>query len=224
DGKTPEQATLAEAKAKDVVARARKGEKFTDLVRENSDDPETAKNGGQLPPYERGMMVPQLENIVWNEANKKGYVTDPIKTGQGYVILKIEERFAAGQASFEEVKEMVRERLSAPKMDPKIREYLTRLREEAYLQIKDGYVDTGAAPGKDTRWKDVAQLKPQTTTKEEVAARRKRHLLWVVPAGSVKEKQKAPVAAPAKAPTGTGAATEKPADKPAEMAAVSEKK
>ena len=50
EGKTPEQAAAAEKKAKDLVARARKGEKFTDLVRDNSDDPETARNGGSLPP------------------------------------------------------------------------------------------------------------------------------------------------------------------------------
>jgi hypothetical protein len=52
-----------------------------------------------------------------------------------------------------------------------VREYLTRLRAEAFLQIREGYIDSGAAPGKDTRWQDVAQLKPQTTTKEEVASR-----------------------------------------------------
>jgi len=42
-------------------------------------------------------------------------------------------------------------------------------------------VDSGAAPGKDTRWHDVAVLKPLTTTKEEVAAthKRKRHLLFI---------------------------------------------
>ena len=55
-----------------------------------------------------------------------------------------------------------------------MRAFLTTLREDAFLEIKEGYVDSGAAPGKDTRWKDVAQLKPQTTTKEEVAARRKK--------------------------------------------------
>ena len=60
-------------------------------------------------------------------------------------------------------------------MEPKIREYLTRLRLQAFLEIKEGYVDSGAAPGKDTRWQDVAQLKPQTTTKEEVASRGGRH-------------------------------------------------
>ena len=55
EGKTPEQVAAAEKKAKDLVARARKGEKFSDLARDNSDDAETAKNGGQIGPIERGM-------------------------------------------------------------------------------------------------------------------------------------------------------------------------
>ena len=50
EGKTPEQVAAAEAKAKDIVARARKGEKFSDLVAAYSDDPETAHNGGTMPP------------------------------------------------------------------------------------------------------------------------------------------------------------------------------
>jgi hypothetical protein len=68
-------------------------------------------------------------------------------------------------------------------MEPRVREYLTRLRAEAFLQIKEGYIDSGAAPGKDTRWQDVAQLKPQTTTKEEVASRIRIHkkLFGLVP-------------------------------------------
>jgi hypothetical protein len=36
-------------------------------------------------------------------------------------------------------------------------------------------VDNGAAPGKDTRWQEAAQLKPVTTTKEEVMSRTKGH-------------------------------------------------
>ena len=46
EGKTPEQVAAAERKAKDLVARARKGEKFGDLAATNSDDLETARNGG----------------------------------------------------------------------------------------------------------------------------------------------------------------------------------
>ncbi|MBZ5619442.1 MAG: peptidylprolyl isomerase [Acidobacteriia bacterium] len=213
EGKTPAQAATAETKAKDLVARARKGEKFSDLVRDNSDDPETAKNGGQLPPYQRGMLVPQIENIVFKE--KRGYITDPIKVPQGFLILKIEERFEAGQASFEEVKNDIQERLAAPKMEPKIREYLTRLREEAFLQIKDGYVDSGAAPGKDTRWKDVAQLKPQTTTKEEVASRVHRHkkILFIPIPGT--SKKTAPAATPATPGTAPPPAPATPTAEPA---------
>jgi hypothetical protein len=81
-----------------------------------------------------------------------------------------------------------------------VRGYLTRLRQDAFLQIKEGYVDSGAAPGKDTRWQDVAQLKPQTSTKEEVLSRAKPHkkLLFipipgtVAPVKTVAETERAP--------------------------------
>src|SRR5690242_10742580 len=90
EGKTPEQVAAAEKKAKDIVARARKGEKFSDLVRDNSDDPETSRNGGSLPPYQRGLMPKDMEDVVFNPANPKGYVTEPFKRPQGFVILRID--------------------------------------------------------------------------------------------------------------------------------------
>ena len=73
------------------------------------------------------------------------------------------------------------ERLYPPRIQPRVREFLLKLRQDAFLEIREGYVDTGAAPGKDTAWKDPAQLKPETTTKAEVAARRKKRILWVLP-------------------------------------------
>jgi parvulin-like peptidyl-prolyl isomerase len=215
EGKTPEQVAVAEKKAKDLVARAKKGEKFPELARDNSDDVETAKNGGQIGPMSKGLMDKLIEDLVFKE--KKGFVSDPIRRQNSFLILKVDERFEAGQAAFEEVKNELQERLTQPKMEGKVRIFLTALREDAFLEIKEGYVDNGAAPAKDTRWKDVAQLKPLTTTKEEVAARRKRHLLWVIPAGTVKETK--PKAAPAPA-----AAADKAPAKPAESAAVPEKK
>jgi peptidyl-prolyl cis-trans isomerase SurA len=171
EGKSPEQVAIAQQRAIDLAARARKGEKFSELARDNSDDPETAQNGGYLgAPSKRTDLRPELASVVFTDKAVKGYVTDPIKLTSPacFLILKVEEHYAAGQASFEEVKEDVQQALVGPRMEPKVREYLTRLREEAFLQIKDGYVDTGAAPGKDTRWQEVAQLKPATTTKEEV--------------------------------------------------------
>jgi parvulin-like peptidyl-prolyl isomerase len=215
EGKSPDQVAVAEKKAKDLAARAKKGEKFPDLARDNSDDVETAKNGGQIGPMSKGLMDKPIEDLVFNA--KKGFVSDPIRRPNSFLILKVDERVEAGQAAFEEVKNEIQERITQTRMEGKVRVFLTGLREDAFLEIKEGYVDSGAAPAKDTRWKEVAQLKPQTTTKEEVAARRKRHLLWVIPAGTVKDaKPKAKTAAaqtPAPAP-----------DKPTESAAVPEKK
>ena len=74
------------------------------------------------------------------------------------------------------------ERLLAPRLDAALREYLTKLRNEAFLEIKADYIDTGAASGKDTAWRDPAQLRPETVKKEEVAsASRHKRLLWTIP-------------------------------------------
>ena len=111
----------------------------------------------------------------------KGFVTDPIRIKVGFEILKVEEHYQAGQASLDDVKDEIMEKLYTPRMQPELRKYLTKLREEAFIQIRGGYVDSGAAPGKDTTWKDPATLKPETTTKEEVAAhtKKKKHVLGV---------------------------------------------
>jgi parvulin-like peptidyl-prolyl isomerase len=221
EGKTAEQIAAAEKKAKDLTARARKGEKFTDMARNNSDDPETAKGGGYIGAFKRGLLLKQIEDSVFKE--KKGYVTDPIKIEKPacFLILRIDERFEAGQASFEEVKNEIEDRLREPRLEPKVREYLTKLRQEAFLQIRDGYTDSGAAPGKDTHWQDAAQLKPQTTTKEEVASRltRRKRLFTVLPVpGTSKPNppivETAAVAQSAPRPSRPESAASKPAPKP----------
>ena len=180
DGKNADQAAQAEKRAKDLAARARKGEKFAELAKQYSDDETTKDSFGELPPYTRGQLRKDIEDIVFKE--KKGYVTDPIKLPNGFLILKIEERYEAGQAPLEAVENEIQERLSMPRMQPKVRELLTKLREDAFLEIRAGYLDSGAAPGKNTAWQDPAQLKPETVTKQEVAAHRHRkRLLWTVP-------------------------------------------
>jgi parvulin-like peptidyl-prolyl isomerase len=179
EGKTSDQVAQAEKRAKDLVARARKGEKFGELARQYS-DAETKEGFGQLPPYKRGQLKKDIEDIVFKE--KKGYVTDPVRLPNGFEILKIEERYEAGQAPLADVENEIMERITMPQMQSKVRELLTKLREDAFLEIRAGYVDSGAAPNKDTAWKDPATLKPETTTKEEVAShKRKKRLLWVVP-------------------------------------------
>lgn len=181
DGKSEAEVAAIEKKARDLVARARKGERFGDLARDNS-DAGTAKEYGQLPPFKlgKGELLKQIEDLVVNQ--ERGYVSDPIKLEKGLLIVRVDERHKAGQASFEEVENQVMEKLYMPRMEPAVREYLTKLRQEAFLEIKPGYEDTAAAPGKVTAWTDPAQLKPETVTREEVESQtRRRRLLWLVP-------------------------------------------
>jgi len=209
EGKTPDQAAAAEKKAKDLVARARKGEKFADLAATNSDDLETARIGGEMPPFKRGQLLKEIDEIVFKQ--KKGYITEPIRAPTGFLITRIVDRHEKGLATYEEVENEINERMTGPQMNVKVRTYLTKLRSEAFLEIKPGYVDSGAAPGKDTTWKDVAQLKPQTVTKQEVAAHhRRKRLLFALPIPGTGDKTK-PSPKPAPSATSTSATAAPPA-------------
>ncbi len=174
DGKNND---AVEKKAKDLVARAKKGERFAELARDNS-DAESAAQGGDLGGFKRGEFDPVIEKMAFEGG--KGFISEPLKRPDGYLIIRVAEIHTAGQASLEQVESEIMEKLYMPKMQPAIREYLTRLRSEAFLEIRDGFVDTGAAPGKDTKWTDPAQLKPETVSKEELAnQKRKKRLLGV---------------------------------------------
>jgi len=169
----------AEKKAKDLSARGKKGEKFEDLAANNSDST-TAQQGGDIGAYERGKLRPEIEKTVWDQP--RGFVTDTVNVGNGFLILKVEEHQKAGLAGFEEVQNEITNKLFNPRFAPELRRYLTALRVNAFLEIKPGYEDSGAAPGKNTAWVDPAEIKPETVTKEQVAAKqRKRRLLGVVP-------------------------------------------
>jgi parvulin-like peptidyl-prolyl isomerase len=198
DGK-PETVAAAQKKATSLLERARgSADKFSDLARQNSDDP-SAADDGLLPPFERGVLNKSVEDVVFK--HDKGYVTDLIRVAAGFEILRVEEHIPEGQASFDEVKSEIANILSRPIADPKLRAYLTNLRQNAFLQIKDGYTDVAAAPGKDTSWKDPAQLAPQTTTKAAVANQRHmKKALGVIPYGYTGVKDTAPAAAPAVTP------------------------
>jgi peptidyl-prolyl cis-trans isomerase SurA len=77
---------------------------------------------------------------------KAGEWTAPIRTKQGFVILKVTEHQAAGVAPLKDVEPQVQEAMYTDAMQPALRTYLTKLRENAYIEIKPGYVDSGASP------------------------------------------------------------------------------
>jgi peptidyl-prolyl cis-trans isomerase SurA len=133
----------AKAKADAIYAQLQKGGKFEELAQKNSNGP-TSANGGDLEYFKRGTLSKQLEDQVF--ALKPGQYTEPIRTNQGWVILRVTEHQSEGIPPLKEVEPQIQERLYMTKMQPALREYLTKLRENAYIDVKAPYVDTGASP------------------------------------------------------------------------------
>ena len=156
----PQRLAAAEAKAQDLLAQIRKGASFEDVAKKNSDGP-SASQGGDLGLFKRGMLAKELEDKTF--AMKPGEVTDVIRTKQGFVILKVGEHQQAGIPSLKEMEPRIQDALYMEKLQPALRAYLTKLREEAFIDVKPGYVDTGASAN---------QTKPVETTAKEANARK----------------------------------------------------
>ncbi|MCW5965841.1 MAG: peptidylprolyl isomerase [Bryobacterales bacterium] len=162
-----------------IHARAKRGEKFDQLATESS-DAVSAQEGGFLGYLAKGELNPEIEKIVFS--GEKGFVTDPIKVPNGFIILKVADKVSPGLQPLAVVENEIMGKLWQPRFQPAIRTYLSKLRHEAFLEIREGFNDSGAVTGKDTSWKDPAELKPETISKEEVASQtRRKRLLWVVP-------------------------------------------
>ena len=61
--------------------------KFAQLAKSKSADPGSARQGGDLGFFQKGMMVPEFDNAVFS--GKKGDLIAPVKTQFGYHIIKI---------------------------------------------------------------------------------------------------------------------------------------
>ena len=160
----------AKAKADDVEARLHAGGDFAQLAKSFSDGP-TAAQGGDLGQFKRGALAKVLEDKTFTL--ESGQWTEPIQTRQGWLILKVTQHVPGGAAPFKDVEQQVDEALYMGRMEPAIRQYLTTMREQAFIDIKAGYVDTGASPN-ETKPVFSAYVPPAPKKKEKVERTRYR--------------------------------------------------
>jgi peptidyl-prolyl cis-trans isomerase SurA len=138
-----EAANLAAAKAKadELDGKIKSGANFEDLAKANS-VASTAAQGGDLGVWPRGKLAKQLEDATF--VLPAGQSTDPIRTRQGYVILKVTEHTPGGAQPLAAVRPQVEEAAFMGQMQPRLREYLSSLRQNAYIDVRPGYVDAAA--------------------------------------------------------------------------------
>jgi peptidyl-prolyl cis-trans isomerase D len=92
----------ARKKAEELTAKAKSGADFAQLAKENSKDPGSAQQGGDLGWAERGMFVGPFEDALF--AMSVGEIRGPVKSDFGYHVLKLEEVEAGHTKTFEEAR------------------------------------------------------------------------------------------------------------------------
>jgi len=167
----------AQAKAKLIYAQLKTGGKFADLAKKESDGP-TAAQGGPLGTFKKGELAKEFEDATMSL--KSGDFTEPMRTKQGFLILRVDDHRPAGIPPLKEVEDKIRESIYAQKLEPAARDYLKKLREQAYIEVKPGYVDTGATPGENSNHPEViaANGDPAHHAKNSGLKKKKKFLIF----------------------------------------------
>ena len=113
-----------EDEAAAVLARLEAGEEFADIAREVSQDPGSARNGGDLGFFTAGRMVAPFSAAAFEL--EPGEISDPVETQFGWHVIKVEERRATQLPQFEDMREQ-------------IENFLTRQAQQAFiLGLREG--------------------------------------------------------------------------------------
>jgi len=158
----------AKAKADDMVTKLRGGANFDALARTSSDGP-TAAQGGDMGKFVRGSLAKVFEDATFDKPT--GYITDPIRTKQGYVIFKVDEHVKGGVQPYKEVEQQVEDAFYQERMGPAIRDELAKLREESYIVIRPGYTDSAATPNEVKPTISYSAYTPPSPKKKKKAQR-----------------------------------------------------
>jgi peptidyl-prolyl cis-trans isomerase SurA len=162
------QISQAQAKADGIAKQIKAGDKFEALAKLISGG-QTAAQGGDLGLFKRGALAKVLEDQTFDL--QPGQNTAPIRTRQGFVILKVTEHQGAGTPPLKDIEPQVQEAIYAEQMQPALRAYLTKLREGAYIDIKSGFVDAGAS-SKQTKPVFSAYSAPVSKKQKQAAKKR----------------------------------------------------
>jgi peptidyl-prolyl cis-trans isomerase D len=114
--------------AEDLSRRAREGEDFATLAKENSQDQGSAESGGDLGWVEAGVMVQAFENAMY-ELSMETPVSEPVQTAFGWHVIQLKEIRESAGMSFEEARMTL------------VNEYQEDAAARAFLEQADRLVD-----------------------------------------------------------------------------------
>jgi parvulin-like peptidyl-prolyl isomerase len=126
-----------EKKAEEVKGRLENGANFAGLAKEFSQDPGSAKKGGDLGCLGKGETVPAFEKAVFNA--EEGEIVGPVKTEFGYHVIKVTDIKPESTQPLSEVESQIREQLSANKQAEEFSAWVHKQEEKRDVKYLPGY-------------------------------------------------------------------------------------
>ena len=124
----------AKEKATQVRGRLKAGEDFGKVAAEVSDSSSKA-NGGLIGPLPMAQLSTTLQQMF--EKMKPGEITEPIRTPQGFQILKLETFKPAEVQPFESVRDVAADKVHAARQRTEFRKFMSRVRGQALIEWKN---------------------------------------------------------------------------------------
>lgn len=122
----PQVDAAAKAKATALVQQLRSGADFAKLAKENSQDPSSAGNGGDMGWIDKGATVEPFDQAAFSIPLNT--ISDPIRSQEyGYHIIKVLERRDAGYKPYELVRSQVESQLANQMATDQAREEITKI-------------------------------------------------------------------------------------------------
>ncbi len=125
-----------EAKKKEaeaIAARAKKGEDFSAIATELSEDPTAKQNSGDLDFFPKDRMVPEFAEVAF--VQEIDSISEPVRTRFGWHVIKVTDKKAAQTLPLEEVKADIAEFLKEGKQQKSVDEVIQKLRSQADVKI-----------------------------------------------------------------------------------------
>ena len=120
----------AQAKAEEVMRKAKKGDNFQDLGKKYSVNPQTA----QPAVYQVNQLSPALVEVLSDL--KPGEVGDPVRSEMGLHVIKLISRKTLAGAEYQTVREQLRERVFEQKLQEELDKYINELKGKSFIQVK----------------------------------------------------------------------------------------
>lgn len=126
-----------EGKAEDVKAELKDGGDFAKLAEENSQDPGSAENGGNLGCQGEGAYVPNFEKAVFGA--EKGDLLGPVETEFGYHVIEVTDVQEQNVTPLDEVSTQISDQLSQERQAVEFENWIEEQKEKRDLKYLPGY-------------------------------------------------------------------------------------